>query len=96
MANDRQQLILRPASAMTSQAMQYLITQWSGGSRYGLEAVSFRGSPPTMWIVNAVLLRQYGELPFTSCGRTIRWRWWHRWRVLVCYEVTFADLPEGG
>lgn len=47
------------------------------------------------WTLEAPMLDQYGPLPFTSRGKTIRWRWWHTLLGNPSFTITAADLPEG-
>lgn len=46
------------------------------------------------WTVEAPMLDQYGPLPFTSRGRTIRWRWWHKLLRSPSFTITAADFPD--
>jgi hypothetical protein len=46
------------------------------------------------WTLEASMLDQYGPLPFTSQGKTIRWRWWHELFHSPSFTITAADLPD--
>lgn len=86
-----------PATAEVREPMAHLLQEWSGGRSEGIDRIQPGcncGFPQPYWQVTAAALREHGSLPFTSRGRTIRWRWWHLCTAGSRFDVTEADLPE--
>lgn len=46
------------------------------------------------WTFPASMIDQYGPLPFTAEGETIRWRWWHYFGQGARFTVVKDDLRE--
>lgn len=97
---------LQPADAATKRDMAVLLMDWcrTDDDRTDVRLVyrtcgcSPTGSSIGHWTIEPCMLRRYGPLPFTSRGRPIRWRWWHRWRSKERrrFIIVAADLPVYG
>lgn len=49
-------------------------------------------APLRYWTMDRDMLADYGPLPFTSHGRTIRWRWWHALLGAATFTVYDSDF----